>query len=155
MPKKMSFEATLQAGGEEGAWPIITIPFDVQEVFGSRARVSVKGTINGFPYRSSIFPEGNGTHTLTVNRSMRDGANVKVGDVLNVVMEVDSAPRSVDVPADFKDALSKNKKAREFFETLPPSHKRAYVEAIMEAKKSETRTKRIDHAIEMLAKGKK
>lgn len=150
----MSFEATLQAGGEEGAWPIITIPFDVQEVFGS-ARVSVKGTINGFPYRSSIFPEGNGPHTLMVNRSMRDGANVKVGDVINVVMEVDSAPRSVDVPPDFKDALSKNKKAREFFEALPPSHKRAYVNAIMEAKKSETRTKRIDQAIEMLAKGKK
>ncbi|MEK6571276.1 MAG: YdeI/OmpD-associated family protein [Bacteroidota bacterium] len=153
--KRMEFKAKLEAGGEGNAWVIMNIPFNVEEVFGNRGRVAVKGTINGFPYRSSIFPWGDRTHHVMVNRAMREGANVKVGDTVNVIMEVDTEPRIVEVPPDFKKALAKNKKAQGTFEKLPPSHKRAYVEAILEAKRPETRERRIKGAIEMLAKGEK
>jgi uncharacterized protein YdeI (YjbR/CyaY-like superfamily) len=59
------------------------------------------------------------------------------------------------VPKDFAQALKKNARASVFFEKLPPSHRRAYVEAIVEAKKPETRARRIAHAVSILAKGKK
>ncbi|MBI4428765.1 MAG: DUF1905 domain-containing protein [Ignavibacteriales bacterium] len=153
MPKKMIFKAPLIGGGGGRAWPIIKVPFDVEKTFGTRSRVSVKGTINGFAYRSSIFPEGNGTHMLMVNRSMREGAHAEVGDLLNVVMEPDTTPRIINVPSDFKKALAKSKKAHEFFNHLPPSHKKAYVEAILEAKKPETRARRIEQAVQMLING--
>lgn len=58
-------------------------------------------------------------------------------------------------PSDFTRALSQNKKARAFFDKLPPSHKRAYIEAIVEAKKPETRMRRIAQALKMLAAGAK
>jgi uncharacterized protein YdeI (YjbR/CyaY-like superfamily) len=61
---------------------------------------------------------------------------------------------NIEAPTDFKTALAKNKKAQEAFEKLPPSHKRAYVEAILEAKKPETREKCIKDAIKMLSKKK-
>ena len=63
--------------------------------------------------------------------------------------------KRVTLPADFKRALSLNKKAKVFFEKLPPSHKREYIEAIIEAKKPETRLRRIGQAIDILAKGKR
>jgi len=150
--KKMRFDAKLEAGGEKDNWPLINLPFDVEGSFGKRGRVPVRGTINGFPYRSSIFPSGDGRHHMMINRGIREGAKAKVGDVVRVVMEVDADPRSVDLPPDFEKALARNKKARSAFEKLPPSHKRAYAEAIMEAKRPETREARIKGAIEMLNK---
>jgi hypothetical protein len=73
-------------------------PFNVKEVFGTRARIPVRGTINGFAYRSSIFPMGKGgCHMMLVNREIRDGTGVAVGDTVDVVMERDTAPRTVTV----------------------------------------------------------
>lgn len=56
----------------------ITIPFDVKEVFGTRARVPVRGTINRFPFRSSIFPMGKGKHYMVVNKAVREGQRLKL-----------------------------------------------------------------------------
>lgn len=152
---KMKFQAKLEAGGKGGAWVILRVPFSVVQEWGSRARVAVKGTLNGHPFRSSIFPMGAGTHGLMVNRQMREGAGAGAGDRVGVVMEVDTAPRTVSVPKDFQQALGRNGKAKAFFAKLPPSHQRAYVEAIEEAKKPETRVRRIEKAIAVLAAGRK
>lgn len=150
MSSQQRFQTKLLPGGQGGAWPLIEIPFNVEERFGSRARIAVKGTINDFPFRTSIFPQGNGTHVMMVNRQMRDGAGAKVGDKVNVLMEPDHSPRLVAIPGDLRKALGKNKKAQAAFDKLPPSHKRAYVEAILEAKKPETRKRRIENAVKAL-----
>jgi hypothetical protein len=149
------FRGKLESGGEGGAWVILRVPFSVEETFGSRGRVAVKGTLNGVVFRTSLFPAGDGTHHIMVNRQMRDAAGVSAGDRVDVMMEVDAEPRTVEVPKDFAQALKKNARAKAFFEKLPPSHKRAYVEAIVEAKKPETRARRIASAVSILAKGKK
>nr|MDQ3820974.1 DUF1905 domain-containing protein [Acidobacteriota bacterium] len=65
----------------------IQIPFDVEKAFGKRGRVPVRGTINGFQFRSTIFPMGGGCHFMAVNKGMREGAKVKAGDTISVVME--------------------------------------------------------------------
>ena len=153
--QKMEFRAKLEAEGEGKAWTILRVPFSVEKEWGSRGRVSVKGTINGFAYRSSIFPFGDGTHHMMVNKAMQQGAAAGPGARVEVVMEVDAEPRTVEVPKDFQKALGKNAKAKAFFEKPPPSHKRAYVGFIEEAKKPETRARRIEKAVENLAAGKR
>jgi hypothetical protein len=132
----------------------ITIPFDVQEVFGSRGRVAVRGTINGFPFRSSVFPRsGVGKHYMVVNREMREGAKVSAGDTASVVMERDDEPRVIKAPADLARALKANKKAQAAWERLSPSHRKEYVRAIEGAKKPETRARRIERAVAELLSG--
>jgi hypothetical protein len=133
----------------------VYLPFDVYEAFGTRARTPVKGTINGFPFRSSIFPMGGGKFYMVVNRQMREGAKVKGGDRAEFVMEKDDEPRAVPTPPDLVKALRANKTAQAVWEKLSYSHRREYVGAIEEAKKPETRARRIEKAVEMIAAMKK
>lgn len=130
------------------------VPFDVQEAFGTRARVPVCGTINGHPYRRSIMNMGSG-HMMVVNRELREGANVKAGDTVEIVMQRDTAPRVVEVPPDLKRALAGSKKAKELFDKLSYTHQREYVRWITDAKREETRKGRIERSIEMLNRGTK
>jgi Domain of unknown function (DUF1905) len=107
--KKLRFKVTLE--GVEGtrvAW--LNAPFNVPETFGTRARVPVRGTINGFPFRSSLMPMG-GCHGMAVNRSMRDGAKAKAGDVVDVVIERDEEARTVEAPPELKKELAKSKES--------------------------------------------
>jgi hypothetical protein len=85
---KQRFEIQLQSGGEGGNWVLFTVPFDVQQTFGVKGRVSVTGTINGYPYCTSIFPNGDGTHHMMVNKEMQRGAGARAGDVVRVEMEL-------------------------------------------------------------------
>ena len=140
-----------EEGGEVCA---IDIPFDVEKTFGSRGRVPVRGTINGAPYRSTIFPMG-GCFMMAVNRQMREGAGVKAGETVTVVMERDTEPRVVTPPADLARALKTNKDAQAAWDKLSYTHQKEYAQSIEEAKKPETRQRRIEKAIEQLAAGKK
>ncbi len=133
----------------------IHIPFDVKEAFGSRARVPVRGTINGFLFRSSIFPDGDGHHYMVVNRETRAGANVKGGEEIDVVMERDDEPRTITPPPDLARALKANRAAREAWNKLSYTHQKEYARAIEGAKKPETRERRIESALAELSAGKK
>jgi hypothetical protein len=128
----------------------VAMPFDVAKVFGTRGRVPVRGTLNGFEFRTTLAPYS-GAHYLPVNRALREGAKAKAGDTVTVVLERDDEPRIVTPPPEFAKALKANKAARAAWEKLPYSHQREYAETIAEAKKPETRRRRIDQAIEMLA----
>jgi hypothetical protein len=128
----------------------IYLPFDVEKVFGTRARVPVRGTINGFPYRSSTFPMG-GCYMMPVNKQLREGAKVQAGDVVTVVMERDEAPRTVEAPADLARALKANKAAQAAWDKASYTHRKEYAQAIEGAKKPETRARRIEKAIAELA----
>ena len=128
----------------------IDIPFDVQKVFGARGRVPVRGTVNGFPYRSSIFTM-HGRHFMVVNKQMREGAKAQAGDLVSVIMERDDEPRAVEAPADLKRALKANKAAQAAWDKASFTHRKEYVQAIEDAKKPETRARRIEKAIAELA----
>jgi hypothetical protein len=148
------FKALLEKDEKSEATGIL-IPFDVLKVFGTRARVPVRGTINNFPYRGSIFPMGEGKHYMAVNKSIRAGAKVKGGDTLSVVMERDEEPRIITPPEDLARALKSNKQASAAWEKLSYTHRKEHALAIEEAKKPETRARRIEKAIAQLSAGKK
>jgi hypothetical protein len=133
----------------------IDIPFDVEKTFGGRNRVPVRGTLNGAPYRSSVFKMGGDCHFMVVNRGLRAAAGVKGGETVPVTMERDDAPRVIEPPADFARALKGNKDAQATWGKLSYTHQREHVQSIEEAKKPETRQRRIEKSIELLAACKK
>jgi len=150
----MKFKAKFIGVGPKQAWTFMKVPFSVEKAWGTRGQVRVRGTLNGFPYRSSIFPDGKGGHQMMVNKAMQQGAGAKPGDTMKVVMELDAEPRTVTAPADLRKALAKNARAKAAFEKLAYSHKKEYVDWIEEAKRAETRAARIDKTLGKLVVGK-
>lgn len=147
---KQSFRATLLREGGKGSWATLTVPFRVEEVFGTRTRVPVKGTINGVPFRNSLMPNGDGTHYLVVNGSLRAVAGAAIGDTVDVVLQLDSKPKTDELPTELAEAINRDVVAKRCFETMPPSHQREYVEYVAEAKKPETRAKRVERTLAKL-----
>ncbi len=92
---------------------------------------------------------------LLVRKEIREKLGKKPGDTIRVVVEVDTKPRQAEVPADLQDALQKNVTAKENFDGFSLSHKNEYIRWIEEAKRPETRAKRISQSLEMLTKNKK
>jgi hypothetical protein len=127
-------------------------PFDVVKVFGRKGRVPVKGTINGFPFRSSLMNMGQG-HMMVVNAEMRQGAHCKAGDTVEVVMELDEDKRTGEVPAYLKKIINADAKAKEAWPRLSFTHQKEYVREIEQAKRPETREKRIAQMMHALRTG--
>jgi hypothetical protein len=153
-PASKRFRATLAKHAGSSA-AMLTVPFDVQKVFGTRARVPVRCTVNGFTFRSSIFPTGEGTHYMVVNREARAGAGVAAGETVTMTMERDTEPRVVTPPAELARALGRDKAARAAWDKLSYTHQKEYARHVEEAKRPETRDRRVRHAIEELSAGKK
>ena len=132
----------------------INVPFDVEKTFGTRGRVPVRGTLNGAPFRSSLFPMG-GCHFMVVNRHLRAAAGVSGGETVPVTMERDTEERVITPPADFARALKTNKEAQATWDKLSYTHRREHVEHLEDAKKPETRQRRLEKSIALLAAGRK
>jgi hypothetical protein len=145
------FEAELEA--TQGGGAVVVVPFDVQEAFGSK-RPPVRATVNGYSFRTTIAPMG-GRSLLGLNRDVRDGAGVKVGETVAVELEPDDEPRVVEEPADFAALLAAKPGARAAFDALSYTHRKEYVRWITDAKRDETRQRRLHRSIEMLQQGTK
>jgi hypothetical protein len=151
--KKLEFTAKLEGkAGSSVAW--LNAPFDVPKVFGTRARVPVRGTINGFPFRTSLMPMG-GCHGMAVNKTMRDGARVQAGDNVSVVMERDEDERIVGVPPLLKKELAKSETARANWKKLSFTSQKEIVLSISGARQEETRRRRLAKAMDILKSGTK
>ncbi len=150
--ERKTFRAEIEEGRGGGA--VISIPFDVRAVYGTGGQVKVKATFDGEPYRGSIAPMGGGRHAIGVSKAIRVAIGKEVGDTVKVTLERDTEPRTVEVPGDLVAALRKSKTARERFDKLSYTHRREYARWIEEAKKQETRERRVAKAIEMLSEGR-
>jgi hypothetical protein len=153
MPAKKRFSVLLEKDADSET-TAITIPFNVKETWGTGGLVRVRGTINGFAFRSSVFPMGGGTHYMVINKDMRAGSGVRGGETITVTMERDDEPRTVEVPKDFAAALKKDKQAQAVWDNLSYTHRKEHVKAIIEAKKPETRVRRIEKSIAQLSEMK-
>ena len=132
----------------------MSIPFAVEKVFGRKSRVPVKGTINGFPYRTSIMPRGDGTHYMVVARELQIGAKATAGDSVKVSMEMDREERILEIPEKLQRAIRTDAEAAENFASLSYSHRKEYVDWIATAKKPGTKVARTEKALAMLRAGK-
>ena len=136
----------------EGSAVIAHVPEDVMDRLGGR-RVPVVATVNGHSWRTTTAVYG-GVAMIGLNKSVRAAAGVAVGDRVTVELERDDRPREVDVPEELAVAFANDVAARETFNSLAYTHRREYAEWIAEAKRPETRERRVARALEMLRAGK-
>jgi hypothetical protein len=142
------FEGTLE---RHGSGTVVVVPFDLKKEFGS-GRPPVRATVNGYTFRTTLFTMG-GRALLGLNREVREAAGVDAGAQVSVTLERDKEPRSVAVPPDLAVALERDPAIRNTFNGLSYTHRKEYVRWIEEAKREETRTRRIDKSIELLRAG--
>jgi hypothetical protein len=142
---KKVFRATIL---REGSMCAIPVPFDPKPVFG-QARPPVRVTLGGYTYRSTIFSMG-GDRFVPLRRSHREAAGLQGSETLSVRLELDTAKREVKPPPDLVRALKARPPAWDRWRELSFTHQREYVEAITEAKKPETRLRRVEGAVRMI-----
>lgn len=152
MKNRHTFKAVIQNAGGGGAF--VEVPFDVEKAFGAK-KPKVKADIEGVPYRGILTRMGTEFHMLIILKSIREQIGKTFGDEIKVTVELDTEPRVLEIPKDFMKELKKDKDAKAFFDKLSYTHQREYVMWIEEAKKDETRTRRILRSIEMLKQGKR
>jgi hypothetical protein len=147
--KQQRFSVVLERTDTSGSTTFIHVPFDVRAVFG-RARLPVRVTVEGYTYRSTVSVYG-GKYFLPVRREVREAAKVEAGQRVQVVLEPDDAPRTVEVPADLAAALKRVKGAWENWKALSFSNQKEHAQAILGAKKAETRSRRVERAVELIS----
>ena len=147
----MRFRTTILQAGKTATG--IRIPDEVVEALGKGKRPPVRVTINGYTYRNTVAVMG-GDYMVGVSAENRTGARVAGGDVVDVEIELDTAPREVNVPADFAKALDAAPRARRTFEELSNSNKGWHVLQIEGARTDETRQRRIAKSIDALRDGR-
>ncbi|MEW6222113.1 MAG: YdeI/OmpD-associated family protein [Candidatus Hadarchaeota archaeon] len=123
---------------KKGINPYVDVPKRVSESFGRKGYVPVKGTINRTSIRATLVPVGSGRHVLYVNTEIRKNVMVDVGDSVAISLGLDTEPRVVPMPDEFKLALPRNKKAKMAFDKLPPSHQREYLNYLNSLKTPES-----------------
>ena len=145
------FRATIELGGKSATG--IPVPEEVVLGFGAGKRVKVRVTIGGHTYRTTVGPYG-GTYMIPLSAEHRTAAGVAAGDEVDVDLELDDAPRELDVPPDLATALAADPQASAFFDGLSYTKRRWFVLRVADAKKAETRERRVATSIEMLRDGR-
>jgi Bacteriocin-protection, YdeI or OmpD-Associated/Domain of unknown function (DUF1905) len=133
----------------EGSMCYVPIPFDPKAVFGM-VRAPVKVTLNGYTYRSTIASMG-GTVCIPLRKSNREAAGLEGGEIIDVEIALDSEKREIKPPDDLIKALKAAPPAWDRWLELSFTHQREYVEGIEGARKTETRARRVESAVRMIA----
>ena len=145
----MRFETTMaQSGNNTG----IRVPEEVVATLGGGKRAAVWVTVNGYAYRSTLAVMG-GQHLIPFSSDKRKETGIRGGDAIVVDLELDTAPRTVEVSADFAAALEEAG-LRVAFDAMPPSHRKAHVTVNEEAKAAATRERRIAAAVAKIGAGR-
>jgi len=148
--KKYKFKAKIEAGRGGGAY--VLFPYDPQKVFAANGRVPVKATFEGVPYAGSLVKYGHPHHMLGMPKAIREQIGRGPGDTVEIVVWKDEEVRTVEVPAEFERSMKKEGLLSVFNE-LSYTHRKEYCRWISEARKEETRLRRLEKAIGMLKKG--
>jgi hypothetical protein len=145
------FTTTLVPRGPAAA--VVLDDAQVAAVGEGAKRFPVVATVNGYTWRTTVTRMG-GEFLLGLNRAVRQDAGVEAGDTVEVKLELDSAPREVEVPTPLADALAGDPDARAAFDRLSYTNRKEFARWIDEAKRDETRRRRLAKAVEMLRQGK-
>ncbi len=149
--KPKSFTALLEAAGDSLHWVIARVPFDIAKAWPERNGRRVRGDINGFAFRTSLFPEkGSKNSVLLVNKKMQAGAKAGPGDCVRITLEPDLEERNYNIPVEFERALKGARGLRKYFDAISPSMQKGVTNLVNECKSAETRRKRADQLAEAL-----
>jgi len=147
----VGFTATLVPRGPAAA--VVLDDENVAAVGEGARRFPVVATVNGYTWRTTVT-RMRGEFLLGLNRAVRQKAGVEAGDTVDVRLELETAPREVEVPQALTNALAEDPAARAAFDRLSYTHRKEYARWIAEAKRDETRNRRVAQALEMLRQGK-
>lgn len=152
MPKSVvkSFKATLERDNTALGWVIAHVPFDVRKTWGAGGRPRVKGEINGFGFRTSLFPTRTGSHFLLVNKRMQTGGKAAPGSVAQFRLEPDTEDRTVAIPAELKSVLAEDRSLGRWFAQLSFSMRNWISRWIVSVRNTEVRMRRAERAAEWM-----
>lgn len=145
-----TFEAVLERDGTRLNWVIIRVPLDVKKVWGTRGNLRVKGEINGFAFRTSLFPTGKGRHIMIVNKRMQAGARVRPGALARFRLEPDKEERIATIPVELKSLLAEDESLRRWYDRLNYSIRKEVRDWIEQVKSPEARSRRAEQIAERL-----
>jgi len=115
----------------------------------------VEGTINGFPFRAALEPDGNGSHWLRLSKALQDAAGADAQDAVSVEITRVGEEPELRVPMDLRQALEAAPRAQALWAQITPMARRDWILWIISAKQEETRQRRIENACDMLVSGKR
>src|SRR6267154_897072 len=161
-PVVKTYSAPLERLRSGLGWVIAYLPFDASDAWGSRGRLKVKGEINGFAFRTSLFPTRDGRHFLLINKRMQKGAHAVEGTVARFRLESDLEERTVTVPEELMSAMeaerelppmlqvafARNPRAREGWEQMSDIRRRGQLLAIFYYRTPESRARRLSKVME-------
>jgi uncharacterized protein YdeI (YjbR/CyaY-like superfamily) len=151
MSAKKSFKGTLERLRGNLGWTIVRLPFDATKVWSKRNRFRVKGTINGFAFRTSLFGlSDGGGQMLLVNKQMQKEGHVALGSTAEFVLEPDLEERVPSIPAELASLLKQHRDLRKFYEQLNPSAKSDIGNWVSAPKSPESRTRRAEQLAERM-----
>jgi len=149
-PVSKSFKAALERMPSNLGWVIVRIPLDVPKVWGTRGMLKVKGEINGFAFRTSLFPTGKGYHYLLVNKRMQAGAAVRPASIALFRLEPDTEKRVATVPAELQHILNEDRSLRRWFGQLTYSTRKWITDLVSQVKSPASRLRRAEQVAEQL-----
>ncbi len=155
MPRAKSasktFSATLEKFSGNGLnWVIARLPIQVEKVWGTRGMLKVRVRVNGFEYRTSLFPTGKGEHYLLVNKKVQKAAKTGPGKEATFVVEPDLEVRELQTPPELEQALKEDRRLKKWFDSLSRSARKWLSDMVSEAKSPETRRRRAQRIAEQV-----
>lgn len=147
--KAKRFKAVLERNQRALGWTIARVPFGL-EALGKMVRLRVRGEVNGFAFRTSLFPDARGGFYLLVNRGMQAGAGVALGDAAEFKLEPDLEPREAELPDELAVLLDEEPGLREWYGELTEYMRREIGKWVMGVKSDEARMRRAEQTAERL-----
>ena len=144
------FKGVLTPTARGGGGTLVPIPKEVAAKLGLKGMPKINAVIAGTPYRGTLMPMGDGTYCLGVLKSIQEAAAVGAGDSITIDLELDNAPRTVELPADLAKAIAHDEKAIAVWEAMSYTNKKEMARSLEEAKRPETRERRLARALESL-----
>jgi uncharacterized protein YdeI (YjbR/CyaY-like superfamily) len=149
-PAPKRFEARLERLRSRLNWVVAYMPFDAARVWGLRGQIKVKGEINGFPFRTSLFPTRAGRHFLLVNKKMQKGARAAEGSTAHFQIELDREERTLTIPNELNRLLREDRSLRRWYDELNPSTRADTAKFVTEPKSPDARVRRAEQIAERL-----
>jgi uncharacterized protein YdeI (YjbR/CyaY-like superfamily) len=149
-PVAKVFQATLERFDSPLKWVMIRIPFDAAKIWGRGGQLKVKGEINGFAFRTSLFPRRGGGHMMLVNKQMQRQAGARAGTVAKFRLEPDTEEHRITMPVELKRALAEDRSLRRWFDKLNRSTRNESCKWIVQVQSAEARARRAAQLAERL-----
>jgi uncharacterized protein YdeI (YjbR/CyaY-like superfamily) len=150
MSDRQRFRALLEPSGDNLKWIIARVPFAPAKLWKKRRGMRVKGTINGFAFRSSLFGSAAKGHCVLVNKTMQKNASAYCGDLAEFVLEPDLEERPLTLPPELTKVLKQDRGLARWFEELSPSIRKYMADDVNKPKSAEARVRRAEQAAERM-----